>query len=137
MVNVPLLQKALDYITAHPKEWDQTEWFRRVVRDDGKTCGTTCCLAGTVALLEGWEPVWKTGFAYVHVPAPWTVSCTKDNFTSDARSVTIVTLELSDYQADRLFHQGNTLFDLWYYASSITAGEIVVPAQFAPAAVNI
>jgi hypothetical protein len=51
MINVPLLQKALDHIEAHPEEWEQELWGKR------QPCGTTACLAGHITLIDGWTPV--------------------------------------------------------------------------------
>lgn len=41
------LRNTLEYIKAHPREWDQSLWF----------CGTTACLAGHLVARDGWEPV--------------------------------------------------------------------------------
>lgn len=38
-----LALKALEYIEAHPEEWDQETW----------RCGTQCCIAGHVARIAG------------------------------------------------------------------------------------
>lgn len=40
MKNAELAYKTLDYIKAHPEEWDQTMWH----------CGTTHCFAGHIEL---------------------------------------------------------------------------------------
>jgi hypothetical protein len=46
-LNVPLLRKTMEYIEAHPQEWDQDEWVAK------GSCGTTMCFAGTAAYLMG------------------------------------------------------------------------------------
>lgn len=69
-MNFAKLDEALAYIEEHPDEHNQSEWiavherrerrgwFRRprVVRT------TTACLAGRLALLDGWQPVWTVFF---------------------------------------------------------------------------
>lgn len=51
-VNVPLLRKAVEWVeeqVALPEServWDQSEW-----------CGTYMCVAGFIAVVEGWSPV--------------------------------------------------------------------------------
>lgn len=53
-MNLEKLDEAIAYIEAHPEEHDQGTWFAR------GGCGTTACLAGTVAVLDGWTPVWRS-----------------------------------------------------------------------------
>lgn len=53
MIDIQRLDAAIAYIEAHPEEHEQAYWFHRT--DEG--CGTAACLAGTLALLDGWEPV--------------------------------------------------------------------------------
>jgi hypothetical protein len=49
--NKELLQRTIDYIEAHPEEWDQAEW----------RCGTSMCFAGHAAILAGCEWRDETG----------------------------------------------------------------------------
>lgn len=65
--NWPLLERAIEHIIDHPEHYWQGEW-RYVMTDDrdvagpldyrllelGK-CGTTRCVAGWIAALDGWE----------------------------------------------------------------------------------
>lgn len=46
-LNIPLIRKTMEYIEAHPDEWNQKYWFATSL------CGTTMCFAGTVAYLAG------------------------------------------------------------------------------------
>ena len=53
MKNAALAYKVLDYIKAHPEEWDQRNWH----------CGTTHCFGGFVEMFatgekESWESTW-------------------------------------------------------------------------------
>lgn len=43
-----LAQAVAEYITAHPEEWDQSDWGFR-----SPGCGTQMCIAGTAALMTG------------------------------------------------------------------------------------
>lgn len=59
---VPLLQKALDHIHAHPEEWDQTSWREYITPQGDRQCmvpeknlphcGTVGCLAGWLVTLS-------------------------------------------------------------------------------------
>lgn len=51
MPNFTELDATLNYIRAHPEEWDQDMWFRQT------ECGTTMCFAGVTAWRHGWTPV--------------------------------------------------------------------------------
>lgn len=51
------LDAALAYIEAHPEEHDQDSWIRRA-----PDCGTTACIAGTLAQLAGGVPVWDPDY---------------------------------------------------------------------------
>lgn len=51
-MNIEKLDEAIAYIEEHPEEHDQSYWFQK------KDCGTAMCLAGTIAWLDGWRPVW-------------------------------------------------------------------------------
>lgn len=48
-MDIPFFQKVMDHVAVHPEEFDMSVWVRR------DHCGTTACLAGTVALLSGAE----------------------------------------------------------------------------------
>jgi hypothetical protein len=48
--DLPLLKKAVEYVDAHPEEWDQEEWYAE------DHCGTVACLAGRTCLLAGDTP---------------------------------------------------------------------------------
>jgi hypothetical protein len=51
-MNLDKLDAAIAHIEAKPQEWNQEHWFSK---GDGG-CGTAACLAGTIALLDGWVP---------------------------------------------------------------------------------
>jgi hypothetical protein len=44
--NNELIDKVLDYLEQHPKEWNQTSWMT--------PCGTQACFAGHAMLLSGY-----------------------------------------------------------------------------------
>lgn len=111
-INAPLLRKVLDHITAHPEEWDQTDWASMT------SCGTACCVAGHAAVMTGHTPDFR-GYGSTHV-------------TSDGRYICDVAreeLRLEHWQADDLFAVCYTLKDLWRIASEFTDGEIEIPVS--------
>lgn len=46
--NDVLIDKVMDYLREHPKEWDQRYWV------ESTPCGTTACFAGHTMLLSGY-----------------------------------------------------------------------------------
>lgn len=46
--NDVLINKVMDYLREHPKEWDQRYWV------ESTACGTTACFAGHTMLLSGY-----------------------------------------------------------------------------------
>ena len=82
MKNAALAYKTLDYIKAHPEEWDQSMWH----------CGTTHCFGGLVELFttgNGDESHWTS---------TWDVA-------EEALGTDLV-------ESAQLFDDGNTLADL-------------------------
>lgn len=65
-LNIDLLNKALAVIEQRPANWDQGTWISRdskkVPSAEDEWCGTTCCLAGHVALLSG---EYQQGVTYI------------------------------------------------------------------------
>src|SRR3989337_610111 len=68
-IDVPLLRKVLEHVTAHRELHVQRFWlvdlagartshdWNQVLEEEGKaTCGTAGCLAGWTRLLAGYEP---------------------------------------------------------------------------------
>jgi hypothetical protein len=55
-VKLDKLDAAIAYIEANPEAHDQNTWLRRHADGEGNWCRTTACLAGTVAILDGWKP---------------------------------------------------------------------------------
>lgn len=115
-LNVPLLRKALEHITAHPDEWKQDEWAKKTA------CGTACCVAGHVTLMQGHEIDFDRADTY---GAMVKYTSTGEYIEDVARRE----LGLTDIQAEAMFHPSNRLHSLWSMASSFTDGEITVPPE--------
>jgi hypothetical protein len=92
---VKILQDGLDYIVAHPEEWDQASWITLLVpggyetsgsveKDKFPACGTAACLAGRIGLLN---PE-KIQFATFTVdPTSWNGLKTRTEFVNLAEIV--------------------------------------------------
>ena len=132
MVHVERLRAALEYIVAHPKEWEQSSWITRT------DCGTAGCLAGVTAVkIMGATPKYgvysditstldRDSIAhldFVNEPSVFSLGYVSE-FAQRA-------LELTRSQADELFATDNTLHDLFWYASEYTGGEIEIPEDVA------
>jgi hypothetical protein len=121
MINVPLLRKTLEYITAHPEEHDQRNWGVKTA------CGSSYCLAGHAVVLAGHEIDWHSPDL---VRMGMRSSChalTDGRYISDAAREE---LGLDPERAARLFDANNDLGTLWRLASEYTDGEVEVPADF-------
>jgi hypothetical protein len=100
-VDLERLDAAIAYIEAHPLEWNQHWWFTRTA------CGTACCLAGTVAMLDGWTPAnWTRGFA-ADTQEAWEVE--KNGAPRYVREVAAELLGVSRLAAYVLFAGDNDL----------------------------
>lgn len=93
--NIARLDAAIGYIEEHPEEHDQRWWFFK----DPNNCGTTRCLAGTVAMQDGWKPLYGTMLGE-------TVAGTvqKNGHAEDVYDVAMTLLNLDEVDADKLFY---------------------------------
>lgn len=115
-IDVPLLRKTLEHITAHPEEHQQGVWGERFL---DTACGTAFCLAGHAVQFAGHEIEWD-GDAV----ADCVVGGAAIEFVAQRE------LGLEARQADVLFNAFNTQQDLWRLASEYTHGAIEVPETF-------
>lgn len=143
MINVELLQKALDHITAHPEEWNQRVYAARAPSDAAVgekvrarlvdslnvgSCGTAFCLAGHVAVtFLGREPLYDDEYDFVTLTVKPLASEEPEVYICDLATSA---LGLTSDQSDALFHSENTLAVLWGYAWHYTEGKVVVPMEF-------
>lgn len=139
-VNVPLLRKTLEWAYGEWQkvrrdeisEWNQGNWmvstaglydYSEKVYEafrQGAACGTACCIAGKVALDDGWHPAMTRGlggFAY------------RDGERADVFDIGRDLLGLTNEQANWLFAGGNTIYNLYSIANQITDGEIQPPPE--------
>lgn len=130
-----------------PSEWDQGTWLgsmhyaavKRLAYGPGgirwdeaeqkvaplnlpKACGTACCIAGRVALVNGWKPE----------PAPEAadpVIVTKGSREEqiDYLAAELLGLGPDDEYSWSLFDGGNTIYDLYRIAGHLTDGRIEMP----------
>lgn len=122
--NIPLLRKMVEWAEEQERltfdrdqrQWAQASWFGKLYRGGraDEWCNTTCCIAGKVALIEGWEPVFDDdGYAD---------SVTLDGETRLVAEIAARTLGLNAHQAIDLFKSTNTARDVRIVAERI-AGE--------------
>lgn len=129
-IDVPLLRKELEHITAHPERWNQSTWGKQT------ECGTVACLAGN-AVIHNYPVeslIWQTrkfvkydGTRMETLTAldGVTINCLPYSVHEVARDL----FGLTEDQAGAMFSATNTLSDLWEYANQITNGEIEVPEE--------
>lgn len=130
-IDVPILRKALEHITAHPEEWEQKRWASKTL------CGTSCCLAGTILAQQGYNFVfpegdWDTEYAAKDDGPPEYIPRVASAELL-GRTVTHWNADGGDeeyYRVSELWLGHNTLPDLWRKASELTDGEIKVPEEF-------
>lgn len=93
MTNFFELDRAITHAVEHPEQFSMNDWLR-VSR-----CGTTACLAGTAALLNGWKPErpdWQGNFSAVLHPSLGVVR--------DVETLGRDILGLTDEQASDVFY---------------------------------
>lgn len=116
-INVPLLRKTLEHITAHPEEHSQAAWAEK---DQRTLCGTTYCLAGHAVQFAGYEIDWETPI--------YSADCVVGGESIELAAQR--ELGLTDPQARRMFNFRTNLLGLWEQAAHYTCGEIKVPERF-------
>lgn len=119
-IDVPLLRKELEFITAHPEHWNQDVWLEKHTE-----CGTVGCLAGNTLLHT--DNV--TCYSNVRSRDVFYEPLGEWSWTWEAKKVLGLTIQ----QADKLFYEHNTLYDLWRLANKYTDGEIEIPLDLAGA----
>lgn len=133
MVNVELMQKVLDHITAHPKEWNQASWANRW------SCGTSFCFAGHAANMTGHNFIWDFdgGAIAVEVEAGTRAfeveRATRASEVEGNVAIALAAREelgLTVQQAAVLFNGDNSLAELYYLANVITDGAISIPEGY-------
>ena len=124
VLNVPLLTKVLDHITANPKEWNQRVFVREA------TCGTAACVAGWAVIMTGHTLEYEQGEC---IHGSRTEACREAcraqfaRCTADEKFIADVArheLGLTAAQSACLFKGTNDLHDLWALASVFSDGEI-------------
>lgn len=112
-VNVPLLRKVLDHITAHPEEHDQQSWGIKT------SCGTAYCVAGHALAMSGVDFRWE-----------YQLGAVRAIYTAEGEDVFEAGRQILglDFEgADDLFESSNSLDVLWHLAKRYTDGEIQRP----------
>lgn len=90
--NTDLMIEVKNYLEEHPEEHDQDSWGRRTA------CGTTGCIAGTAAILNGADIFWRDADGLGNAEAMY--RC--DSWTPFEYAVRA--LGLNNYEANWLFH---------------------------------
>lgn len=119
-INYKLLDEMIDFISAHPKTWNQGAWFQQVDTETGEekylvriekveelnSCGTSFCLAGHVALHEGFPapPLQNT--------QEWERKVDGELYPESVDRFAAKRLGIDSRQAEALFSGSNTLVDL-------------------------
>lgn len=106
------LDAAIAYIEAHPTEHDQSSYFARW------DCRTTACIAGTVAVLAGWSPVWHDD------AAEFADRVARAGETGWVFDVARDELGLTDKQAGALFCDAWDIDGIKRFRDDIAAGEL-------------
>jgi hypothetical protein len=116
--NVPLLRKALEFAEAHPEEIELGSWAER------SSCGTTACIAGTIAILAGHEIDWASAVLDDD-------GLLLADYVTDGRHIESVALDelgIDVGAAYQLFYCGD-LDEVWEVAEELTNGEIQRPVK--------
>lgn len=88
---------------------DQSHWFRQT------PCGTTACLAGHTALMEGYVVDWSYGY-YSSVSGAVSPP-DKPDLKYTTSKVAAQVLELNPQESHLLFHTAQSLDDIYKFAA--------------------
>lgn len=127
-INVGVLRRALEHITANPHEWDQRSWAHRVMSQPDETaavpaCGTVYCLAGMIVVRElDARPEFLSDMMETSIAVAG-----NETFTISEKAAELVGIPFG--MSSLLFRSSNDLYRLWAIAEYITAGDIQVPEQ--------
>lgn len=127
--NVPYLRKIVEWVETEAKRTEDREWYQATWMSPGNEaqvdfsgqihfCDTACCVAGKVALLEGWRPQTYNG----DNSSGFTGNVIKGDETMHTSAVAQNALGLTQDQADDLFEATNDAEDIRAIAEKI-AGE--------------
>ncbi|MGH3985924.1 MAG: hypothetical protein ACRDTZ_01220 [Pseudonocardiaceae bacterium] len=116
-VNATRLQSALEHITAHPEEHDQSVWSRPL-----PTGGTAGCLAYHAALVAGYTM--DPGLADIVDGLNAYVRSPSGQVAEHVEQVARRELGLDAPQARRLFDPLQKIDSLWAIAEEITDGQV-------------
>lgn len=146
-INVPLLRKTLDWaheewqkhLRGEISEWQQGTWMINTADlyehsekvyaafRAGQACGTACCIAGKVALDDGWHTTYAGLGGRIY----------RDGESRSAFFVGAELLGLDEDQATELFSGSNTIYNLYAVAGALTNGEITLPPELSHAVTDI
>lgn len=128
MANVPLLRKVVEWAEAQSvlaeSKWFQGSWFRQEVKLAKQDltdpmCGTSMCLAGYAAHLDGWMPVLESTEDGIYQQAN---QAHKDGVFQNYEAIGAELLDLTYGEGERLFAGYNTVVEIREIAEAI-AGE--------------
>lgn len=139
MVDVPRLRKEIEFIKNHPEQHNQGVWVA--------SCGTYGCLAGNTAIHAGYKHyqnsqgygtgIYPSSFFIVPVKdieelglsdVPVAMTDAKDTSktvaTIHAKELAQALLDLDLYEADKIFHENNTVQDIENYFEQFTGEKL-------------
>ncbi len=58
-INYKRLDEAIDFGLQNPDQFNMDAW---IFEKEAGSCGTVACLAGTVVMMNGWEPAGRHGY---------------------------------------------------------------------------
>jgi hypothetical protein len=124
-MNLEKLDEAIALIERNPELHKQSYWFSKT--DGG--CGTAYCLAGALALLDGWEPAWglSDDEDFGDVESDEAVLATKAGWTravSDVARDILTPGQPVNWRIDSMFAGGNTLEEIKRLRDQIARGEL-------------
>lgn len=127
--NVAYLRKVVEWVEAEDNlpdgEWNQSYW---IMVDEDKViglgqCSTKACVAGHIAMLEGWDPELGTAEkAHSHTHIYSVSNVIKGGVIEEVETVARLALGLNESQSDELFHGQNDAYAIRAIAERI-AGE--------------
>lgn len=114
--NTAFARQVLEHIEAHPEEWDQGSWGRRI--GTSNACGTAYCFAGHAVRMAHPNAVFLFGEGTSTTDKARDVSIPGNGIIA-IRFEAMKLLDLSTYACDVLFEASNTLDHLRDYVAQL------------------
>lgn len=116
--NLPLINKVMDHIEAHPEEHNQADWAIKV----DHPCGTAYCYAGHAVHMSGGEMIFTDGHA-VHIAEFCIMPGSENPHGRRVDDTAVDLLGISPQMAEYMFDAVRTVAELRHAVDGLNDGQ--------------